>query len=383
MPLPDNEHLKAEIQQIEDPNTGAPLGEAVRGVAVSGNNVAIDIRLGYPARGWYDELAQIVKARLADFEGVENVTVDIDQFLPSHAVQSGLKPLAGVKNIIAVASGKGGVGKSTVTANLALALSAEGASVGVLDADIYGPSQPRMLGLSGQPETTDEKSILPMRAHGLQAMSIGVLVDTEQAMIWRGPIATQALSQMLNETRWQDLDYLIIDLPPGTGDVQLTLAQRIPVAGSIIVTTPQEVSLDDVRRAVAMFRKVKVSVLGIVENMSTHICSNCGFEEAVFGHGGGERMATQTGLPLLAQLPLEAELGRSTDQGQAHRCCRPRVCHRAALPRTRPAHRGSTRTPGAEHRNSDAENLDYGVRIGESWNVAPPAEWNHRFFPGL
>jgi len=315
MPDIDSAELKAEIQQIEDPNTGAPLGDAVRGVAVSGNSVAVDIRLGYPARGWYEELGQIVKARLGGFQNVENVTVDVEQFMPSHAVQSGLKPLAGVKNIIAVASGKGGVGKSTVTANLALALSAEGASVGVLDADIYGPSQPRMLGLSGQPETTDKKTILPMRAHGLQAMSIGVLVDTEQAMIWRGPMATQALSQMLNETQWQDLDYLIIDLPPGTGDVQLTLAQRIPVAGSIVVTTPQEVSLDDVRRAVAMFRKVKVPVLGIVENMSTHVCSNCGFEEAVFGHGGGERMATQTGLPLLAQLPLETELGRSTDQG--------------------------------------------------------------------
>ena len=315
MPQADNEQLKDELRQVEDPNTGAPLGDAVRGVAVSGGNVAVDIRLGYPARGWHGELERIVTARLRDFDAVENVTVEIGQQLASHAVQGGLKPIRGVKNIIAVASGKGGVGKSTVAANLALALRAEGSEVGVLDADIYGPSQPRMLGLSGRPETTEDKRILPMRAHGIQAMSIGVLVDVDQAMIWRGPMATQALSQMLAETLWQDLDYLIIDLPPGTGDVQLTLAQRIPVAGAIIVTTPQDVALDDVRRAVAMFRKVKVPVLGIVENMSTHVCSNCGFEEAVFGRGGGQRMATETGLPLLGELPLESSLGRSTDEG--------------------------------------------------------------------
>lgn len=315
MSQPDSDSLKAELRQIEDPNTGAPLGNAVRGVALSGANVAVDIRLGYPAHGWYKDLEQIVDARLRCFEGVANVTVEIGQMITSHAVQGGLKPVAGVKNIIAVASGKGGVGKSTVAANLALALHAEGAEVGVLDADIYGPSQPRMLGLSGRPETTEDNRILPMRAHGIQAMSIGVLVDGDQAMIWRGPMATQALSQMLAETLWQDLDYLIIDLPPGTGDVQLTLAQRIPVAGAIIVTTPQDVALDDVRRAVAMFRKVKVPVLGIVENMSTHVCSNCGFEEAVFGHGGGQRMAAETGLPLLGELPLEASLGRSTDTG--------------------------------------------------------------------
>src|SRR6056297_3313720 len=276
MQKPDNEQLRNELRQIEDPNTGAPLGDAIRGVATSGGKVAVDIRLGYPARGWHRELEQIVQARLRDFDTIESVSVDITQFVSSHAVQGGLKPIQGVKNIIAVGSGKGGVGKSTVAANLALALHAEGAAVGVLDADIYGPSQPRMLGLSGRPETTKDKRILPMRAHGIQAMSIGVLVDTDQAMIWRGPMATQALSQMLTETLWQDLDYLIIDLPPGSGDVQLTLAQKIPVAGSIVVTTPQDVALDDVRRAVAMFRKVKVPVLGIIENMSTHVCSNCG-----------------------------------------------------------------------------------------------------------
>jgi len=315
MPEIDAEQVKAELREVEDPNSAAPLGDAIRGVAVSGRNVAVDVRLAYPAAGWHDELERMLRARLEGFDEVDAITVEIDHFIPSHAVQGGLKPLDGVRNIIAVASGKGGVGKSTVAANLALALHAEGASVGVLDADIYGPSQPRMLGLSGQPETTDEKRILPMRAHGIQAMSIGVLVDTEQAMIWRGPMATQALSQMLSETLWQELDYLIIDLPPGTGDVQLTLAQRIPVAGAIVVTTPQDVALDDVRRAVAMFRKVKVPVLGIVENMSTHVCSNCGYEEAVFGRGGGQRMAAETGLPLLGQLPLETALGRSTDEG--------------------------------------------------------------------
>ncbi len=305
-----------EARAIEDPNTGAPLGESVRAVAVSGSRVAIEIRLGYPAGpGWRESLTQRLRNRLECIEEIESITVEIDSEIAAHAVQGGLKPLPGVKNIIAVASGKGGVGKSTVATNLALALAAEGASAGVLDADIYGPSQPRMLGLTGQPETTEDKRILPMRAHGVQAMSIGVLVDTDQAMIWRGPMATQALTQMLSETLWQDLDYLIIDLPPGTGDVQLTLAQRIPVAGSIVVTTPQDVALDDVRRAVAMFRKVKVPVLGIVENMSTHICSNCGHEEAVFGRGGGRRIAEETGFPLLGELPLEASLGRSTDTG--------------------------------------------------------------------
>ena len=309
------EHLKYEIRQLDDPNSGAPLGDAVRGVAVSNGKAAVDVQLAYPAAGWRDDLGLLIQKRLDGFEEIDQVTVEIGHRVAAHAVQNGLTPLDGVRNIIAVASGKGGVGKSTVAVNLALALQAEGASVGILDADIYGPSQPRMLGLNGRPQTTENRRILPMIAHGIQAMSIGVLVEVDQAMIWRGPMATQALQQMLNETLWQDLDYLIIDLPPGTGDVQLTLAQRIPVAGSIIVTTPQEVALDDVRRAVAMFRKVKVPVLGVVENMSTHICSNCGHEEPVFGQGGGARIATETGLALLGQVPLEAAVGRSTDSG--------------------------------------------------------------------
>ncbi len=313
--MTDSETIKTELRQIDDPNTGAPLGDSIRGVALSGDQAAVEVRLGYPAGGWRETLEKMLRARLQAL-GFESASIEIDWRITEHVVQGGLKPLEGVRNIIAVASGKGGVGKSTITTNLAMALQAEGARVGVLDADIYGPSQPRMLGLSGRPETTPDQKILPMNAHGIQAMSIGVLVDTNQAMIWRGPMATQALSQMLSETHWDNLDYLVIDLPPGTGDVQLTLAQQIPVAGSIVVTTPQDVALDDVRRAVAMFGKVKVPVLGLVENMSTHICSNCGHEEPVFGSGGGERMSTETGLPLLGQLPLEAALGRSTDQGK-------------------------------------------------------------------
>ncbi|QOC21415.1 iron-sulfur cluster carrier protein ApbC [Wenzhouxiangella sp. AB-CW3] len=316
MTSPDSEQLKALLRSIEDPHTGRPLNDAVRGLAVQGDRAAVDIRLGYPAAGWRDRLAELIGGRLRAVDGIEAVTVDVDWQIPQHAVQGGLEPIPGVRNIIAVASGKGGVGKSTVSANIALALMAEGASVGVLDADIYGPSIPRMLGLAGQPETTSERRILPMQAHGLQAMSIGVLVETDQAMIWRGPMATQALQQMVSETKWEGLDYLVVDLPPGTGDIQLTLAQRIPVAGAVCVTTPQDVAVDDVRRAVAMFNKVKVPVLGVVENMSTHVCSNCGHEEAVFGTGGGERIAAETGVPMLGQLPLQAGIGRSTDEGR-------------------------------------------------------------------
>ena len=310
----DIDAVKAKLRDIDDPHTGAPLGDAVQAVAINGDKAAVHIRLGYPAAGWRGDLEATIRQRLDGLE-LAGLTVEIDWTIAEHAVQGGLAPLAGVKNIIAVASGKGGVGKSTIAANLALALQAEGARVGVLDADIYGPSQPRLLGLSGQPETTPERRILPIQAHGLQAMSIGVLVAVDQAMIWRGPMASQALSQMTSETLWQDLDYLIIDLPPGTGDIQLTLAQRIPVAASLIVTTPQEIALDDVRRAVAMFNKVKVPVLGIVENMSTHICSSCGFEDSVFGHGGGARMARETGLALLGEVPLEAAIGEATDAG--------------------------------------------------------------------
>ena len=309
------DRLKHLVESIHDPNTGQGLGDAVRGLAVSNGKVAVDIVLGYPAAGWAQLLANVVRSTLMADDEVEAVTVDVGFQVTEHKVQEGLTPIPGVRNVLAVSSGKGGVGKSTVAVNLALALQAEGASVGILDADIYGPSQPRMLGLKGGPRTTDGQKILPMEAHGLQAMSIGVLVKQDQAMIWRGPMATQALQQMFTQTLWEDLDYLIIDLPPGTGDIQLSLAQKIPVAGAIAVTTPQEVAVDDVRRAALMFGQVKIPVLGVLENMSTHICSNCGHEEAVFGRGGGERIAAELGLPLLGQVPLNAGLGRSTDEG--------------------------------------------------------------------
>jgi ATP-binding protein involved in chromosome partitioning len=234
----------------------------------------------------------------------------------AHAVQKSLKPIDNVKNIIAVASGKGGVGKSTVAVNLALALSVEGATVGILDADIYGPSQPRMLGIKSKPESKDGSSLEPMHSYHLQAMSIGFLIDEETPMIWRGPMVTQALEQLLNDTNWSELDYLVIDLPPGTGDTQLTLAQKVPVAGAVIVTTPQDIALLDARKGFKMFEKVEVPVLGIVENMSTHICSKCGHEEHIFGSGGGGRMAEQYGVELLGQLPLDIRIREDTDGGR-------------------------------------------------------------------
>jgi len=230
-------------------------------------------------------------------------------------VQRNLKPMPGIRNIIAVASGKGGVGKSTVAVNLALALKAEGARVGILDADIYGPSQPLMLGSKDRPTSPDGTRMNPILAHGLQAMSIGFLIDDEQPMIWRGPMVTQALGQLLTETRWDDLDYLVVDLPPGTGDIQLSLSQRMPVSGAVIVTTPQDIALLDARKGLQMFRKVEVAVLGVVENMSTHVCSSCGHEEAIFGAGGGERLAQQYGVELLGQLPLDIRIRQQADGG--------------------------------------------------------------------
>ena len=235
--------------------------------------------------------------------------------LPAHAVQGELKPLANVRNIIAVGSGKGGVGKSTTAVNLALALAAEGLDVGVLDADVYGPSVPTMLGLSGRPDSPDGKSITPMRAHGIEAMSIGLLVAEDTPMIWRGPMATQALTQLLGDTRWGELDVLVVDLPPGTGDIQLTLAQKIPVAGALVVTTPQDVATLDARKALKMFEKVNIPVLGLVENMAVHVCSKCGHAEHVFGQGGAQAMSQQYGVPVLGALPLEAGIREHGDRG--------------------------------------------------------------------
>ena len=311
-----NEALVRHILgDLIDTHTGAPLADALRAVGVDGPRVSVDIQLGYPAAGAIDGLSHRVRQALEADPSIDTAAVSITSRIHVHKVQGTLAPLPNVKNIIVVASGKGGVGKSTVSANLALALQAEGAKVGVLDADIYGPSQPRMLGASGKPQSPDGKTIIPMQAHGLSVMSIGFLVEEDTPMIWRGPMVTQAMMQLLTDTRWEQLDYLIVDLPPGTGDIQLTLSQKVPVAGAVIVTTPQDIALLDARKALKMFEKVEVPVLGIVENMATHICSNCGHEEHIFGEGGGERMATQYGVPYLGSLPLDIRIREQADGG--------------------------------------------------------------------
>lgn len=279
--------------------------------------LSFDLRLPFAAQRYASQLRERLQTHMASLLGSRQLRVQIDWAIEGQTVQGSLKPLPGIKNIIAVASGKGGVGKSTVSANLALALAADGAAVGMLDADIYGPSQPRMLGVrDAKPEVVQEKLMLPVPAHGLVLMSLGLLVDEEQPTIWRGPMVTQALHQMLSETRWPELDYLVIDMPPGTGDTQLSLAQRIPVSGAVIVTTPQDIALLDARKGLKMFEKVGVSVLGVVENMATHICSNCGHEDAIFGSGGGLAMAQEYQVPLLGQLPLNASIRLQADSGQ-------------------------------------------------------------------
>ena len=314
---PSTESVRAVLAQIIDPHTQADLvsSQAVRGVGVDGSNVAIDLQLSYPANSWHAALIAEVKRVVGALPGVAQVTVGVATRINAHRVQKDLTPLAEVKNIIAVASGKGGVGKSTTAVNLALALSAEGARVGVLDADIHGPSIPMMLGLVGKPESPDGKNIEPKISHGLQAISIGLFLGEDTPAIWRGPMTTQYLQQLLTTTLWKGLDYLVIDLPPGTGDIQLTLAQRVPVSGAVIVTTPQDIALLDARRALKMFEKVDVPVLGIVENMAVHVCSNCGHAEHIFGAGGGERMAAQYGVQLLGSLPLDIGIREQADSG--------------------------------------------------------------------
>jgi ATP-binding protein involved in chromosome partitioning len=310
--------VRTLLSAIVDPHTGQDLGSAgaLKGVVVADGNVAVDIVLGYPAASWHAELARIVQAKVLAEPGVGSATANVSSRVIAHRVQKDLTPLPEIKNVIAVASGKGGVGKSTTAVNLSLALLAEGAKVGLLDADIYGPSQVRMLGLAGKPDSPDGHRITPKHAYGLQAMSIGLMIEEDTPMIWRGPMVTQALQQLLSETDWTDLDYLVIDLPPGTGDIQLTLCQRVPVSGAIIVTTPQDIALLDARKGLKMFEKVEVPVLGIVENMSTHICSKCGHEEHIFGAGGGARMAAQYGVPLLGSLPLDIRIREQTDGGR-------------------------------------------------------------------
>ena len=312
------EQVQAALQGIVDANTGKDLmaTKSARNIKVDGGAVTLDVELGYPARTQLEPMRKEVEAVLGRLPGVSTVSASVTSRVVPHAVQAGVKLIPGVKNIIAVASGKGGVGKSTTAVNLALALAAEGATVGILDADIYGPSQPLMLGITGRPESKDGKSFEPMEGHGLQANSIGFLIAPDQPMVWRGPMVTSALEQLLRETRWRDLDYLVIDMPPGTGDIQLTLAQKVPVTGAVIVTTPQDVALLDATKGMKMFEKVGIRILGIVENMSIHVCSKCGHEEHIFGSGGAERMSKDYGAEVLGHLPLDIRIREQTDAGK-------------------------------------------------------------------
>lgn len=309
-------HVREILGTIADPHTEASMEPAARAVGIDGARVSVDLTLGYPADTQRGEMAAMVRETLEADAAIDSASVSITCRTQAHQVQGKLMPLPGVKNIIAVASGKGGVGKSTVATNFALGLAAEGAKVGMLDADIYGPSLPRMLGLEGQtPKSPDGKTIIPLEAHGIQAVSIGMLVDTNTPMAWRGPMVTNALMQLLGNSSWNDRDYLVIDMPPGTGDIHLTMAQKIPVSGGVIVTTPQDIALLDAKKGLGLFEKMGVPTLGLVENMSTHICTNCGHEEHIFGEGGGASMAAEYEVPLLGSLPLEGRIRQQADGG--------------------------------------------------------------------
>ncbi len=318
MPAPTEAALLEALKTVVDPNTGRDFvaTKQLKNLRIDGGEVSFDVELGYPGKSQVPALRKALVAAARTVAGVENVSANLSSRIVSHAVQRGVQLLPKVKNIVAVASGKGGVGKSTTSVNLALALAAEGASVGLLDADIYGPSQPMMMGIEGRPDSHDGQTMEPMENHGVQVMSIGFLVEPDQAMIWRGPMATQALEQLLRQTNWRELDYLIVDMPPGTGDIALTLSQRVPLTGAVIVTTPQDIALLDAKKGLKMFEKVGVPILGIVENMAVHVCSNCGHAEHIFGEGGGKRMAAEYGVDYLGALPLSMSIRQQADSGQ-------------------------------------------------------------------
>ena len=317
MPITEPD-IHSALRELIDPVTNENYvdGKSVKNLKIEGNDISLEIVLGYPAKSLIEQIRKQVMARLKTLPGVGNVSCNVYSKIVSHSVQRGVKLVPGVKNIIAIASGKGGVGKSTTAVNLALALAAEGAVVGMLDADIYGPSQPMMLGITGRPTSGDGKTMAPMEGHGIQAMSVGFLIDIETPMVWRGPMVTQALEQLLTETRWDNLDYLVVDLPPGTGDIQLTLAQKVPVTGAVIVTTPQDIALLDARKGLKMFEKVGIPIIGIVENMAIHICSQCGHQEHIFGSGGGARMSEDYKVDMLGALPLDIHIREQTDSGK-------------------------------------------------------------------
>ncbi len=317
MPLTEATITEA-LKTVIDPNTAKDFVSTrqLKNLKVEGGDVAFDVELGYPAKSQMPALRKALIAAVRTLPGVGNVSANLSSKITAHAVQRGVQLLPTIKNVVAVASGKGGVGKSTTAVNLALALAAEGARVGILDADIYGPSQPMMMGIEGRPESSDGKSMEPMENFGVQVMSIGFLVDADNPMIWRGPMVTQALEQLLRQTNWNDLDYLIVDMPPGTGDIQLTLSQKVPLTGVVIVTTPQDIALIDARKGLKMFEKVGVPILGIVENMAVHVCSNCGQVEHIFGADGGRKMAAEYGVDYLGALPLELSIREQADAGR-------------------------------------------------------------------